>query len=38
MAISDKELRTKIRVEAEKEEKRFYDERVPEEWKRSLHL
>ena len=36
VAISDEELRTKIRVEAEKEEKRFYDERVPEEWEEVL--
>tara|TARA_Y100000768_G_scaffold222015_1_gene167354 strand:- start:21 stop:698 length:678 start_codon:yes stop_codon:yes gene_type:complete len=36
VAISDEELRAKIRVEAEKEEKRFYDERVPEEWEEVL--
>ncbi|MBJ29636.1 MAG: nitroreductase family protein [Euryarchaeota archaeon] len=36
VAISDEELRTRIRVEAEKEEKRFYDERVPEEWEEVL--
>lgn len=32
VAISNKELKGVIREEAEKEEARFYDERIPEEW------
>ena len=32
VAISDFEIKTKIREAAEKEERKFYEERVPEEW------
>ena len=36
VAISNKELKGVIREEAEKEEARFYDERIPEEWEEVL--
>ena len=36
VAISNKELKSVIREEAEKEEARFYDERIPEEWEEVL--
>ena len=36
VAISDKELKEAIREEAEKEEARFYEERIPEEWEEVL--
>ena len=36
VAISNKELKGVIREEAEKEEARFYDERIPEEWEELL--
>lgn len=36
VAISNKELKGIIREEAEKEEARFYDERIPEEWEEVL--
>ena len=36
VAISNKELRATIREKAEEEERRFYDERVPEEWEEVL--
>ena len=36
VAISKKELQARIRVKAEEEERRFYDERVPEEWEEVL--
>ena len=36
VAISNKELKTVIREEAEKEEARFYDERIPKEWEEVL--
>ena len=36
VAISNKELQARIRVKAEEEERRFYDERVPEEWEEVL--
>lgn len=36
VAISNKELKAVIREEAEKEEARFYDERIPKEWEEVL--
>ncbi len=36
VAISNKELKAVIREEAEKEEARFYEERIPEEWEEVL--
>ena len=36
VAISNKELKEVIREEAEKEEARFYEERIPEEWEEVL--
>ena len=36
VAISNKELKAAIRMEAEKEEARFYEERIPEEWEEVL--
>ena len=36
VAISNKELKAEIRMEAEKEEARFYEERIPEEWEEVL--
>mgnify|MGYP000045898260 CR=1 FL=1 len=36
VAISNKELKALIRQEAEKEEARFYEERIPDEWEEVL--
>ncbi|MBU38199.1 MAG: nitroreductase family protein [Euryarchaeota archaeon] len=36
VAISNKELKRVIREEAEKEEAKFYEERIPEEWEEVL--
>jgi nitroreductase len=36
VAISDKELKVRIREEAEAEEARFYSDRIPEEWEEVL--
>ncbi len=36
VAVSDPELKVKIRKAAEEEELRFYDERIPEEWEEVL--
>ena len=36
VAISDKDLKEKIRAAAEKEEQRFYEERIPEAWEEVL--
>lgn len=36
VAISNKELKALIRKEAEREESRFYEERIPEEWEEVL--
>ena len=36
VAISDQSLKSKIREAAEQEERRFYEERVPEAWKEVL--
>ncbi|MFL2974975.1 MAG: nitroreductase family protein [Candidatus Thalassarchaeaceae archaeon] len=36
VAISNKDLKEVIREEAEKEESRFYEERIPEEWEEVL--
>ncbi|MEX0723102.1 MAG: nitroreductase family protein [Gracilimonas sp.] len=35
--VSDPEVKKKIRVEAEKEEKEFYNRRAPEDWLEDLH-
>ncbi|NOX16737.1 MAG: nitroreductase family protein [Chlorobi bacterium] len=36
IVIKDKNVKKKIREEAEKEERKFYDNRAPEEWKKAL--
>ena len=36
VAISNKELKTRIREEAEGEETRFYEDRMPDEWEEVL--
>ena len=38
VAISNKELKARIREEAEIEEARFYEDRIPEEWEEVLVL